>query len=317
MELAKARLATDAGIVAFGSIGRLLLQSVLFIVVARMLGTADYGAFISITALVAIISTFAGLSCEIVLVKEVSRDPTLLSAYFGNGLLMLALTAPILVCASVAVVPLISGARVPWGVIVVIAVSDLFFLRVNLLCAACYQALERIRNSAIINVGFSLFRLSAALLAALTIPKLDVTSWAVFYAGGAVVAAAVSCIWVIHDLGPPKFRLVTSNLHFGLHSSLQSMLYFGLRDIDKPFLSRLASLPIAGLYAAAFRLADAAIVPIRALMYAAYARFFRHGQHGVRRSSAFALRILPFGIAYGIFAGGGMGGLSYFVPMPL
>ena len=84
MELAKARLATDAGIVAFGSIGRLLLQSALFIVVARTLGTAVYGAFISLTPLAAIISTSSGLSCEFGLVKKVSRGPTPLPVHFGN-----------------------------------------------------------------------------------------------------------------------------------------------------------------------------------------------------------------------------------------
>ncbi|MDE1985079.1 MAG: oligosaccharide flippase family protein [Alphaproteobacteria bacterium] len=313
-ELARAKLATNAGVVAAGNAGRLLLQSALFIVVARMLGAADYGAFISVTALVAIISTFAGLSCEIVLVKNVSRDSGKLPAYFGGGLLSLALTTPVLVVVSVFAVSFVSGAHISWPLIAIIAVGDLFFLRVNLLCAACYQALDRVHKSAILNIGFSAGRLLAALLATLTVKNLDIAHWAYFYAGGAAAAAIASCIWVVSDFGMPKWFFAKEDLHFGFHSSMQSTLYFLLRDIDKPLLSRLATLHAAGIYAAAFRVADASIVPVRALMYAAYARFFRHGRRGIRRSSDFALRLLPFGLAYGLMAGVGIELFSFVLP---
>ena len=312
--LAGAKLATNAGIVALGSGGRLVLQIALFIAVARMLGATDYGAFVSVTALVAIVSTFSGLSCEIVVVKAVSRDPSRLREYFGSGLLLLALTTPPLVALSILAVAVISGAHISWVLVVLIALGDLFFLRVNMLCAACYQALEKVNKSAILNIGFSASRLFAAFLAAICIPHLDITHWAYFYSGGAVLAAAISCAWVIHDLGWPKLFLATGDVNFGFHSSMQSTLFFMLRDIDKPLLSKLASLHTAGVYAAAFRVADASIIPIRALMYAAYARFFRHGKHGVRGSSDFALRLLPFGLAYGVVAACGIELFSLLLP---
>jgi O-antigen/teichoic acid export membrane protein len=313
-KLAGAKLVTNAGIVALGSGGRLVLQIALFIAVARMLGATDYGAFVSVTALVAIISTFSGLSCEIVVVKAVSRDPSRLREYFGSGLLLLALTTPPLVAVSVLAVAVISGAHIAWPLVVLIAIGDLFFLRVNMLCAACYQALERVNKSAILNIGFSASRLFAAFLAAVFIPHLDISRWAYFYSGGAVLAAIVSCAWVIRDLGWPKPFVALNEVNFGFHSSMQSTLFFMLRDIDKPLLSKLASLHTAGVYAAAFRVADASIIPIRALMYAAYARFFRHGKHGVTGSSDFALRLLPFGLAYGIAAACGIELFSFLLP---
>lgn len=316
-KLVTAKLASNAGAVAIGNAGRLFLQIVLFIVVARMLGAADYGAFISVTALVAIISTFSGLSCEIVLVKNVSRNPDLLPAYFGSGLLLLGMTAPVLVALAIFATSVISGAHLKWPLIVIIAVGDLFFLRVNQLCAACYQALERVKKSAILNIGFSAFRLMAALLATLTVGNLDISNWAMFYSGGAVAAATVSCLWVIRDFGMPAWFIATNDINFGFHSSMQSTLYFTLRDADKPLLSKLSTLHMAGIYAAAFRIADASIVPIRALMYAAYARFFRYGRHGVRRSSDFALKLLPFGLAYGIVAACGLEIFSFFLPQVL
>ncbi|HKD23685.1 MAG TPA: oligosaccharide flippase family protein [Rhizomicrobium sp.] len=312
--LATARLATNAGIVAFGNGGRLVLQILLFVAVARMLGATDYGAFISVTVLVAIISTFSGLACEIVLVKQVSRDPGRLQEYFGSGLLLLAVTTPALVAASILAVAFLSGAHMPWYLVALIAVGDLFFLRVNVLCAACYQALDRVNKSAILNIGFSAGRLIAAGLAALTVPHLDITNWAYFYTGGAVLAAAMSFSWVVYDQGWPKFFFDAKEIPFGFQASVQSTLFFMLRDIDKPLLSRLATLHSAGIYAAAFRVADASIIPIRALMYAASARFFRHGKKGVLGSSDFALRLLPFGLAYGVAAACGIELFSFAIP---
>jgi O-antigen/teichoic acid export membrane protein len=313
-KFAGAKLATNAGIVAFGSGGRLILQVALFVLVARMLGATDYGAFVSITVLVAIVSTFSGLSCEIVIVKAVSRNPSRLREYFGSGLLLLALTTPPLVILSIFAVSMISGAHVSWPLVALIAVGDLFFLRVNMLCAACYQALELVNKSAVLNIGFSAGRLAAAFLAKALLPHLDFEHWAYFYTGGAVAAAVVSCTWVIHDLGWPKWFIATDEVNFGFHSSMQSTLFFMLRDIDKPLLSKLASLHSAGVYAAAFRVADASIIPIRALMYAAFARFFRHGSRGVMGSSDFALRLLPFGLAYGALAACGIELFSFVVP---
>lgn len=312
--IARARLVTDAGIVAAGNGGRLLLQSGLFVAVARMLGATDYGAFISVTALVSIISTFAGLSCELVLVRNASRDPARMATYLGNGLLLLSLSTPLLLGVSIAMIALVSGARLSWSLIAFIAVGDLFFLRVNLLCAACYQALERVHRSVILNIGFSLSRLAGALIATALLKSVDIAHWAYFYTGCAAVAALFSLASVIRDFGFPRISLTRGDMWFGLHSSVQAAMYFTLRDVDKPLMSRLSGLHAAGLYAAAFRVADASVVPVRALMYAAYARFFRHGRRGARGSAAFALRLLPFAIAYGVAAAAAIEIFSIILP---
>ncbi len=77
-------------------------------------------------------------------------------------------------------------------------------------------------------------------------------------------------------------------------------------DIDKTMLARLSSLEAAGLYAAAYRVVDVSFTPVTSLLYAAYARFFRHGASGVQGSLAFAKRLLPFAWVYAAFAGAGL-----------
>lgn len=307
----------NTGVMAAGTGGRLLLQIALFVIVARLLGPASFGAFVGVTALIAIISTFAGLACETLLVRNVARDRGTFAAGFGHGLILLAATTPILTGLVLLATPFLCGIPLdPW-IICVIAVGDLFFLRVSLLCAACYQATERVAKSAAINIGFSACRLAAAGIAFAAVERLDIQTWGLFYAGGAGVAAILSLAWVLHDFGRPKFAVAWRDLGFGIQASLQSTLYFTLRDIDKPLLTRLASLEATGLYAAAFRIADAAVIPIRSLMYAAYASFFRHGQDGARGGLRFALRILPLAVAYAVPAGIGIALAPQFIPWVL
>lgn len=306
----------NTGVMAAGTGGRLLLQIALFVIVARLLGPSSFGAFVGVTALVAIVSTFAGLSCELALVRSVARDPTALARGFGHGLILLAATTPILAAIVLGLTWLLGIGLDPWTV-VVITLGDLLFLRITLLCAACYQATERVAKSALINIGFSLCRLAAAGFALVFLEGLDVATWGLLYTLGAVVAAAAACVLVVSDFGRPRFKVAREDLGFGVQASLQSMLYFLLRDVDKPLLTRLASLEATGLYAAAFRIADAAIIPIRSLMYAAYASFFRHGQGGARGSLRFALRILPLAVGYAIPAGIGIALAPHAVPWVL
>jgi len=67
-------------------------------------------------------------------------------------------------------------------------------------------------------------------------------------------------------------------------------------DIDKVMLARLGSLDAVGVYAAAYRVIDMAFIPMRALLTASYAPFFRAGDTGLAGSVALARRLLPAGL---------------------
>jgi O-antigen/teichoic acid export membrane protein len=58
-------------------------------------------------------------------------------------------------------------------------------------------------------------------------------------------------------------------------------------------------------------------MPVSAVLYAAYARFFQHGEKGVRGSFEFSKKILPFAGLYSILAGGLLFLLAPYVPMLL
>ena len=81
----------------------------------------------------------------------------------------------------------------------------------------------------------------------------------------------------------------------GLWEDISEGLYFSLgtaastiyNDIDKVMLGKV-SFAAAGLYAAAYRIVDVSMTPVRSLASAAYPRFFKLGTEGIGSTSAFA-----------------------------
>ena len=56
-------------------------------------------------------------------------------------------------------------------------------------------------------------------------------------------------------------------------------------DIDKIMLSKLSDLASTGVYAAAYRIIDVSLTPVRSLVAAAYPQFFRKGVPGRMRAT--------------------------------
>jgi O-antigen/teichoic acid export membrane protein len=130
-------------------------------------------------------------------------------------------------------------------------------------------------------------------------------AWGLFYLLSTAVSAVVGFLLVHRELGSPELDLarVASELREGLSFSVSFSAQSVYNDIDKTLLTRLSTLEAAGIYAAAYRLIDVSLTPIRALLHASFARFFQHGAAGIEGSFGFAKRLLPVAGAYGLFAG--------------
>src|SRR5579872_7442631 len=92
--LRRSRIAGNTGIMAIGTMLRLLLQSGSFIIVARFMGATGFGAFAGVVALVMTASCFSGWGCEMLLIRRVARQPSSFPRAFGSGLAYMAMTAP-------------------------------------------------------------------------------------------------------------------------------------------------------------------------------------------------------------------------------
>ena len=287
-----------------GSGMRLLIQAAYFIIIARCLGPAKYGGFIAATALTGVMSPFVGLGCGILLIKNVSRDRRLFSEYWGNGLMMTVVSGSVLSFLAMALCRLVLPRSIPMLVIVLLAVSDLIFMKLLDMAAWAFQSVERLSGNAKLNVLASLTRLCGIAGLALAVSHPGVMAWSAVYLAGSIVAAMVAVAWVTYSLGKPRLALhrIREEGAEGFYFSVSLAAVTIYNDIDKTMVAGLATLEAAGVYAAAYRLIDVAVIPVRAILSAAYPGFFRLGKDGLGATARHSRRLLARILPYSLFA---------------
>ena len=65
---------------------RQILRAAYFLIIPRALGVEQYGLFVGITSLAAVLAPYASLGMGNLLIKNVSRDRKLFRVYWGNSL---------------------------------------------------------------------------------------------------------------------------------------------------------------------------------------------------------------------------------------
>jgi O-antigen/teichoic acid export membrane protein len=271
---------------------RIVVQAGYFILIARALGPAEYGAFVGAVALIAIVGPFAGLGAGNLLIKNVVRDKDVFSECWGNALLTSAVSGVLFLGAVLWLVRLVLPSS--------IGISDLLAVKGGDIAAQGFQAVDQLRYSAKLSLLPFLLRFLGAATAFLVWHHTTALRWGWFYLGSTVISSAIGIALVSYKLGAPKFAPVRirgelmEGFYFGASLSAQTVY----NDIDKTMLARLSTLDATGTYAAAYRMIDVVFTPVRSVLYASYPSFFRHGQGGIAASYAFAKRLLPKAVGY-------------------
>jgi O-antigen/teichoic acid export membrane protein len=282
------RLAIDTGHLAIGQGLRLVIQAVYFILIARILSPAKYGAFVAVVALVAILSPFSGLGTGNLFVKHIRSGKRTARVCWGNGLIAILGSGTAFSCVVLAINYSFHLRFSVW-VVVSVCISDLLLLRVIELAVFGFRAMDRMKEGAIQNVSTSLPRLAAIILLAFLGRPVTVELWAGAYliasATGTLYAAyRAHCVW-----GTPHFDwfCLREDVIEGVYFSIGTSAATIYNDIDKVMLGKL-SFAAAGIYAAAYRIIDVSMTPVRSLANAAYPHFFRRGIDGMASAHSYA-----------------------------
>jgi O-antigen/teichoic acid export membrane protein len=287
--LLQQRIVRDTLWLLVGKGMRLVLQAAYFVIIARTLGVANYGAFVGTTALVAIVSPFVGVGIDTLLLKNVAKDRHLFGEYWGNALWMVLVTGIGLMCLLAIVGPIALPSISPL-LIGLVAVSDLIFGSITNIAIRAFQAVDRLNISAQINIAVMFVKVLAASSLMYFFAKPNPLEWAWLYLASSIIAACFAAILVHRLLGSPQLALgrIIPELKEGFYFSISTSAYTVYNDIDKTMLARLSTLEATGIYAAAYRLIDVAFIPVISIAGAAYADFFRKGRDGVAATVAFA-----------------------------
>lgn len=295
------RLARATATLFGGNLVMLLLQTLQFVLLARLLGVTEFGHVAAVNALITIAIPLAGLGYGNVLLMRVSTDQTRLRSDLGNAQLAIAVIGTLLV----GVVALIArgayGSAADIGLIVTMAVSELVLVRSIVVLGQLYQALDRVEMTSALNTLTALCRVFAVVVLMIA-GSSSAMLWAATSCSMMFFLVVVAYALTVREIGPPRLdtrRLWAERwaaLHFSLGIGAKSLY----TDLDKVVLARTAAAGELGAYTAAYRLVAMAFLPVRSLLDASASHFYRRGAEGLAESYEFAIKLLKVALPYAL-----------------
>jgi O-antigen/teichoic acid export membrane protein len=271
----------------------LVVQALYFIVLARLLGTTQYGLLAGAVALVAVVSQFSPLGSGLLFLRYVSPDHSRFRAYWGNILLSVLLLGGALVLGiRFAGHWLVGRAAVP--LLLPIAIGDCLFQQLISCAGQVFQTFEKMKFSAALNLLSNLLRFLLALCMLLLWRHATALKWAVASALVSLVAVCVAVATVTRSFGPPSFSLglflkrAKEGLVFAVSGSTTAVY----NDVDKVVLSHFGMNQANGIYSMAYRMVNIGTMPMMSVVGAAFPRFFREGAKGIAATVPMAKSLL-------------------------
>ncbi|MCU1277499.1 MAG: Polysaccharide biosynthesis protein [bacterium] len=295
----RSRLARNSAHMFIGQLLRTAVQAVYFVLLARSLSPDGYGMFVGVAALVATVAPFAGLGGSNLLVKNVARDPSRASSALGNAWFLVGVSGTLLLSLVLATSGLLLPAGAPLLLAAELGISELLLARLLDVCGAAFQARQQVGRTSSLQLLLSLSRLTAIAVIYVAVRAPTPQIWGACYLVATLVPAVIAGVIVCRTFGMPRLDLVRLHAELGEGAlfavSLSAQTIYN--DVDKTMLAR-SNAAAAGIYGAAYRIIDVSFAPVRAVLFAAYSRFFRDGARGLGATTALARRLAPPGVAY-------------------
>jgi O-antigen/teichoic acid export membrane protein len=234
-----------------------LFSVILVIAISRYLGPSGLGQYSFILTYVAIFAPLAEFGLHEIITREIAKDPARVGRYFPTVFLLGTLATALCVIAMSVIVSLL---HYPQEIL-----SAVYLMAPYVLCStligyafAFFQAFERLKQTALISLGETAFRVGASLL---------------FLALGGEVLGLIALLVVgrVLSLASMLFllRRVIGRIHYTIDLSLAqsllpqaatfcatSLVFILYWRVDLLMLTQMSGLAVAGHYAAAYRIFD-------------------------------------------------------------
>ena len=299
---------------------RTVLQAAVFLLIARILGVDNYGAYAAVLALAITLGGFVGLGASVIMLRNTARDPGVFAKSWGRTLAAWLFTAPLLFAVYLSLGWAVLPEGTGWVAVVCIGVAEILLTPLTQGAAQAYQGRERMGRAARIVLAPILPRLAAAVILPLVLLQVSsarLSVWTALYLLAAASAAAYTLHLLHRDFGlgvafywRGLARVLVEGWPFAVGGAAQKVYV----DIDKLMLARLTTLEITGAYSAAYRVVDMANVPLMSFFAAAAPRFFRAGGEGPRNAARYAWRVLPLPLLYALAVSVGLYLLAGLLP---
>lgn len=282
---------------------RLVVQAGTLLLVARMLGPQEFGAFAGVAALAVMLGTLATFGTHLVLLGEVSRDPTRRKRVLPYAIPTTLLCGTVLLAIYLAVCILVlHAAGVSLAVLLAIGITETFLQPLFALPVAEHLALDHIARSQLLQTLPLVLRLAAAAAVFLLRTDDPLAVYGYGYLVASLIALGFATATMPAPLPPTRtWRLpCTAELREAVGYAALNVTAIGPAELDKTLATRLLPLSTAGLYAAAARVISAATLPVIAMMLSALPRLFREGHDQPQRTAHLIRLIFTATLTYSV-----------------
>lgn len=285
---------------------RLVVQAGTLLIVARMLGPDQFGAFAGIAALAVILGTLSTFGTHLVLLGEVSKEPARRETVLRYAVPTTLLAGSVLLAIYLATSILgFREAHFGWQILLAIGITEMWLQPLFGLPAAEHLALGRTARSQLLTTLPLALRLLAAIIVFLSDPTHPLAAYAYGYLAASVIALGIATTTMpgrwpsARNWRLPRY----SELRESAGYAALSITAAGPSELDKTLAAKLLPLATAGLYSVGARIIGAATLPITAMMLSALPRLFREGHDQPKRTAHLLRWIFGAAFAYGVALG--------------
>ena len=291
--LGSSRLVRNISWLVAGQGAGVFLQAGYFVVLARLLGRSEYGIYVGAAALVSIVSQYSSMGAGILFLRYVSQDAREFPSYWGNILTTTLGVGSILVVALRLLGPLVIGSSSA-AILLPVAIGDCICGQLTLCAGQVFQAFERMKITAVLNLLTNLLRLLVAAFLLVFRHHATAMQWAIAALTVSTFAVISAVTVVLAKLGRPRVDVgvMTRRLSEGVIYAVSGSTTSLYNDLDKTMLSHYGMNTANGIYTMAYRVIDICTIPVRSVQGAAVPRFFRAGAGGPAITRTYAIRIV-------------------------
>jgi O-antigen/teichoic acid export membrane protein len=284
-----------------------IAQGFYFIVLARLLGTTQYGLLAGAVALVAVVSQYSSLGSGIIFLRYVSGDHSRFRVYWGNVLMSIFLLGALLtVGVWVSGRWMVGPKSVP--LLFPIAIGDCLFQQLSACAGQVFQTFEKMKFSAALTLFNNFARCIVAVGMLLVMGRASAWQWVIASLAVSSLSACIAFATVTRFFGLPSFSpsLLMKRAGEGFVFAISGSTTAVYNDIDKVVLSHFGMDRANGIYSMAYRVVNIGSMPLQSIVGAALPRFFREGVKGIAATVPMARQLLRRTVVVGIAVSVGM-----------
>jgi O-antigen/teichoic acid export membrane protein len=274
-------------------------QSIGFVVLARWLGSDQFGHLSMITAATNLGGAWCGLGAGEAMRRRAGREPALYPQLLGHSLILLLVSgAALTVVMSIPIAASITIVTDPvenYTVIALLVSNNIVLFAWVGLTEQILLAHSQFTRANLLNSGFGIVRALAALVACFGFDIVSLSAWA-WWNFAAFAIGSLACVCLLFQYGAPRWRLLWDEIPLGVTLSISGSIAALRQNVDLLALSAMAPPHLVGAYGVARRVLAVAVVTGASLDRLIYAKLAIAGKSGPAATLGLARRYVVYAI---------------------